>query len=253
MPPPTVTVMISDVDEALRRLVSRDVLRGTKADIAFDAPNKEWAARRQGPALNLYLYDIREDLTRRQVQYEAVRDADGHIVDRRQPPRRFKLAYLVTAWTARPEDEHRLLSGALACFLSSDAVPPDVLPEPLVELDEPLRMTIALPLPNDRAISDVWSALGGELKPSLDLVITAPVPALVPRTQEVGPLVTEEPRIAMVTPDGAGEQAHRKVVRRPSITELPVETEETVAGGRPDSTSGRRFVVKSMPRREPRG
>lgn len=240
--------MISDVDEALRRLVSRDVVKGTKADISFDAPNKDWGARRQGPALNLYLYDIREDLTRRRVQFEEIHNDDGHIVERRQPPRRFKLAYLVTAWTARPEDEHRLLSGALACFLSSDALPPDVLPDVLADLDEPLRVTIGLPLPNDRAISDVWSALGGELKPSLDLIITAPVPALVPRLDEVGPLVLEEPRISVVTPDGAAEGAQRRPLARPSIEELPVETEETVSGGKPGSSSGRRIVVRGIPR-----
>lgn len=240
--------MISDVDEALRELVRRDVLRGTKADIAFDAPNKDWAARRQGPALNLYLYDIREDLLRRRVQFEEIRDDDGRITERRLPPRRFKLSYLVTAWTARPEDEHRLLSAALACFLTSDALPPEVLPEALADLAEPLRMTIGLPLPNDRSISDVWSAMGGELKPSLELVITAPVPALVPRTQEVGPLVTEEPRIALLGPDGTAEHARPKPPQRPSITELAPEIEETIAGGKPDSSAGRRFVVKGVPR-----
>ena len=36
-------------------------------------------------------------------------------------------------------------------------------------------MTVALPPPEDRAFADVWSALGGELKPSLDLVVSVPV------------------------------------------------------------------------------
>ena len=35
-------------------------------------------------------------------------------------------------------------------------------------------LSIALPPPEDRSLADVWSALGGELKPSLDLVISAP-------------------------------------------------------------------------------
>ena len=39
----------------------------------------------------------------------------------------------------------------------------------------PVPMTIALPPPEDRAFADVWSALGGELKPSLDIVVSAPV------------------------------------------------------------------------------
>ena len=42
---------------------------------------------------------------------------------RHLPPRHFKLSYLVTAWTQRPEDEHRLLSALLACFLRHDAMP----------------------------------------------------------------------------------------------------------------------------------
>ena len=36
-------------------------------------------------------------------------------------------------------------------------------------------MTVALPPPEDRSFADVWSALGGELKPSLDVVVSAPV------------------------------------------------------------------------------
>ena len=36
-------------------------------------------------------------------------------------------------------------------------------------------MTIALPPPEDRSFADVWSALGGELKPSLDVVVSAPI------------------------------------------------------------------------------
>jgi hypothetical protein len=36
-------------------------------------------------------------------------------------------------------------------------------------------MTIALPPPEDRAFADVWTALGGELKPSLDVVVSTPL------------------------------------------------------------------------------
>jgi hypothetical protein len=90
--------------------VRRDVLNGANVDISFEAPSKEWSTRRSGPALNLYLYDIHEDLQRRGVQFEEIRNERGLVVERRPPPREFKLSYLVTAWTQRPEDEHRLLS-----------------------------------------------------------------------------------------------------------------------------------------------
>ena len=196
--------MIQEVDESLRALVKREALNGSKAEVAFEAPTKEWSARRNAPTVDLYLYDIREDLERRDMQLREVRGADGFVKNRQPPPRRFKLSYLVTAWTQRPEDEHRLLSTLLACFLSHQKMPPDLLTGSLAELGETVYMNIALPPPQDRSISDVWSALGGELKPSLDLVINAPVP--VNFIQKAGPPVLEEPKFTYVLPDGGSEE-----------------------------------------------
>jgi hypothetical protein len=116
-------------------------------------------------------------------------------------PRVYKLSYLITAWTQRPEDEHRLLSSMLACFLRNDRIPMDWLTGSLAENGWPLDVTIGLPPPEDRALSDVWSALGGELKPSLDLVITTPVD--VERFVEAATLVDAPPRFNW---SGAGDQ-----------------------------------------------
>src|SRR6184192_493589 len=159
--------MIQDVDESLRALVKRDALNGSKADVAFDAPTREWSSRRNTPTVDLYLYDIREDLEQREVMWEAVRGDSGFVTERRPPARHYKLSYLVTAWTQRPEDEHRLLSAVLGCFVRHERLPADVLAGSLTHSELPVYMTIALPPPTDRSLSDVWSALGGELKPSL--------------------------------------------------------------------------------------
>src|SRR2546428_6275217 len=161
--------MIEQVDESLRALLRRDALNGAKVEIAFDAPTKDWASRHNAPTLDLYLYDIREDLERREVMWEDVRDGTGRVTERRPPPRRFKLSYLVTAWTQRPEDEHRILSSALSCFLRNQTMPVDVITGSLVGARLPITLSIALPPPQDRSISDVWSAMVGELKASLDL------------------------------------------------------------------------------------
>jgi hypothetical protein len=191
--------VINEVDESLRRLVLRDAVNGSGVELSFDAPTKEWAARRNTPTINIYLYDIREDLERREVEFEQVRDEGGRVTERRPPPRRYTLSYLVTVWTQRPEDEHRVLATLLACFLKSDRLPTDVLSEGLAAQPYPIRVTVALPPPKDRALADLWSALGGELKPSLDLVVTVPFdtgrvlaagpPVLVPTelvTRELG-------------------------------------------------------------------
>jgi len=200
--------MIQDVDESLRALVKRDALNGSKADVAFDAPTKDWSSRRNTPTVDLYLYDIREDLEQREVMWEDIRgDArDPRLVtERRPPPRRFKLSYLVTAWTQRPEDEHRLLSALLGCFLRHPTMPADALSGALVQARQPIMLNIALPPPQDRSISDVWSALGGELKPSLDLVVNAPFEIKV--GIPAGPPVLEEPKFSFAGQDGETDAA----------------------------------------------
>jgi hypothetical protein len=167
--------VIYEVDEALRALVRRDALPGSDVEVVFDAPTKDWASRRNTPTVDIYLYDIREDLRRRERGMINNYDSGGRVVDRHLPPRYFKLSYLVTAWTQRPEDEHRLLSAILSCFLRHDAIPEDLLAGQLAELAQPVAITVGLPPPEDRGFADVWSALGGELKPSLDVVIATPV------------------------------------------------------------------------------
>ena len=206
--------MIQDVDESLRALVKKDALNGSKADIAFDAPNKEWSSRRNTPTVDLYLYDIREDLEQREVMWEDIHGSPTDprlITERRPPPRRFKLSYLVTAWTQRPEDEHRLLSSVLACFLRHPTMPADALSGALAQARQPILLNIAQPPPQDRSISDVWSALGGELKPSLDLVVNAPFEIKV--AIAAGPPVMEEPRFTFAGPDGESEDAATPAAR----------------------------------------
>src|SRR6202165_1830069 len=206
--------MIQDVDESLRALVKKDALNGSKADIAFDAPNKEWSSRRNTPTVDLYLYDIREDLEQREVMWEEIRGDSRDprfVTERRPPPRRFKLSYLVTGWPQRPEYAHRLLSSLLACFLRHQTMPADALSGTLAESRQPILLNIALPPPQDRSISDVWSALGGELKASLDLVVNAPfeVKVAIP----AGPPVLEEPRFTFAGPDGEAAEGATPAAR----------------------------------------
>jgi hypothetical protein len=196
--------MIHDVDQALRNMIDAEVTNGGGVEISFDAPTKDWSARRSAPTINVFLYDIREDLSRRDLGPQVVRDDRGIVIDRQPPPRRFKLSYLLTAWTQRAEDEHRLLSGLLSLFLQHDAVPQVHLAGSLADFGLPTLFSLALPPGPDRSLSDIWSALGGELKPSLELQVIAPFD---PRRHfETGPPTLEAPRIRL-GPDGADAAA----------------------------------------------
>ncbi len=167
--------MINEVDEAIRSLVKSEVVNGADVEVVFDAPTRDWASRRNKPTIDMYLYDIREDTRRRSAGMIERRNERGIVEERQGLPRFFKLAYLITAWTQRAEDEHRLLSAVLACFLQYDVMPASMLPPLLVDVGYPLGIQIAYPPSEDRQVSDVWSSLGGDLKPSVDLVITLPI------------------------------------------------------------------------------
>jgi len=223
--------MIEVFDETLRELVRREVVNGSQVEIAFDAPTKEWSSRRNAPAVNLYLYDIRDDLARRETMYQEVRDPTGRVTDRRPPVHRFRLSYIVTAWTQRPEDEHRLLSACLACFLRHETLAPAELTGPLAAQPYPVALDVALPPKEDRSIADVWTAMGGELKPSIDLV--AIVPFVVDRHQEPGPPVLETPRLTLTTRRTTASRASRA---GPGTDHDAGDftAEETVSGGSED-------------------
>ncbi|MFJ9846962.1 DUF4255 domain-containing protein [Kitasatospora sp. NPDC101155] len=180
--------MIHEVDEALRLLLAEAGLPERGVEVVFDAPTRDLAARRTAPTVSVFLYGIREETGRRQAGAVAEYDEDGVVVAHRAAPRWFELAYLVTVWTNRPQDEHRLLAEVLQCLTAVDALPARVLTGTLAELGLTVGLDIAGRETGLPSVSDVWSGLGGELRPSIDLRVLAPLPG--GRTP-VGPPVTE--------------------------------------------------------------
>ncbi|MFE3559763.1 DUF4255 domain-containing protein [Streptomyces sp. NPDC059193] len=197
--------MIHEVDEVLARLLNGGALAGSGIEVSFEAPTREWAARRNATAVNAYLYDIREDVARRHRGTVPVKDDRGAVLKRRQPPRWFRLSYLLTAWTKQPKDEHRLLSAALATLLPRELIPADELPGSLRALGLSIPVTVAGLHTEARSLAEIWTALGGELKPSLDLVVTAPFPAYP--EYDAGPPVTEGAAVRVRGLDGSWDDS----------------------------------------------
>src|ERR687886_1035614 len=119
--------MLADLDEAVRALLRRELGRHgfDGVEIAFDAPAKEWSATLSTPTVNLFLYDLREAVDKRPVDWRAGNGANG--AHELRPPLRMEASYAVTAWTRAVEDEHRLLSQVLAIFYAYPDLPEDVL------------------------------------------------------------------------------------------------------------------------------
>ncbi len=238
--------------------MEREALAGTDVEVAFDAPTKDWAARRTAPTVDVYLYDIREDLRRRERGLVNSYDGD-RITSRQLPPRYFKLSYLVTAWTQRPEDEHRLLAALLGCFLRHEALPEDLVTGPLADPGLPVPVTIALPPPEDRSFADVWSALGGELKPSLDIVVIAPTDT--GREFVAAPLITEPMAVDLGGINGQwppdetrrGRLAAHRTIRRTARGRASDAPSGGHSGGKPEANEARARPELARPGSDGRG
>ncbi|GGP76393.1 DUF4255 domain-containing protein [Saccharothrix coeruleofusca] len=208
--------MIHEVDEGIRRLLVDAGVPGGGGELAFDPPTKEWTARRTAPAVSVFLYDIREDRARRSSGSLEVHDDDGVLLGWRGPTRWFVLSYLVTAWTNRPQDEHRLLSQALTCLVRTEKLASRWLTGSLAELGLSVALEAAGPVSEGRAVADLWSALGGELKPAIDLKVTSP---LAGEWTPAGPPVTEGVVLRALPEHAAGEAARRLRYEGPTTAE----------------------------------
>lgn len=198
--------MIDDVDTALRSLLTPQASEHG-AEVSLEAPTREWSARLSQPTLDAYLFDIREDVDLRSVAREAVIE-DNVRVARAFPPRFYRLSYLLTAWTARPEDEHRILADALSVLSVLDVIPQGSLSGWLAEQPRAVRLEVALPLAEDRAMSDLWTALGGEFRLSVEVVVTAPLRVLREESA-LAPLVQQRTVTAKPWPGHGAEKGAR--------------------------------------------
>jgi hypothetical protein len=85
----------------------------------------------------------------------------------------------------------------------------------------PVPLTLALPPPEDRSFADVWSALGGELKPSLDIVVSAPT--WTGRAYPAAPLTQAPPSVSMGGVDDWPPREQSRTAARRQPTDEPDE------------------------------
>lgn len=186
--------MLLDLDESLRSLLRTAPLASGSVRVEFDPPNKDWVARRTAPTLNLFLADLREDTTRRVSNYDINRDRHGVPITRQPADRLFRVAYAITAWTSKPEDDHQLLGSALQLLVANSYIPEDHCIGEIRQLfddGKPVPISVGTPVLSDRLATELWTSIGGQYRPSLTLV--AQLPVAVHRLEKTGPPQTQPP------------------------------------------------------------
>lgn len=178
--------MIEDLDDVIRQLLIREIpIQHNEVDIAFSQPKREWSARLSRPTLNIFLYDIRENLRLRgSQQWLITRHTDGTVTQKRNPVR-VDIHYLITAWASDSDDEHSLLSRTLLALFRLPYMPPELLTRSLQGQPTPVPIQVAQPETLSNT-TDLWNALDNEARPGVILTITI---TMDPYAALVGPMV----------------------------------------------------------------
>ncbi len=188
---------IHDLSETLRRLLADRLNRpGQTVTVTVDSPHKEKA---ELPRVNLFLYQIVPDPTRR----NSLRIPVGPPVDNKQTFAREPLAlnfrYLLTAFAEDGLSEHRLLGESMQLFHEQQSIAEDALYGTLIDSDiRPPRIQLVMQSLDLASINNIWGSNVALLRasvayeasmafiepsgprPSIPLVQHVPYPEVVP-------------------------------------------------------------------------
>ncbi|AOY81874.1 MULTISPECIES: DUF4255 domain-containing protein [Moorena] len=185
--------MIHDLDKTLEELLKGELPPDliSSVTISFATPDKDFSVK---PAINLFLYDVRENLELRNTTWSTER-SNGRATKRRNPVR-VDCSYLITAWSAlttgdgqKPEqEEHQWLGEVMKVLLRHRIIPAAVLQGSLKGMEPPIR-TVSLSQSNLQSLGEFWQAMGGKPRPALNYTLTMAVEVDDP--VDAGTLVTD--------------------------------------------------------------
>lgn len=166
--------MLQDLDETLEQLLTTEIPRIStgEVNISFAAPDRESTTTVIKPTINLFLYDIRENLELRSNDWLVQRQSDGTAL-KYQPPARVDCSYLITV-SSKSNDEHRWLGEVMKVLLRYPKIPAEFLQGSLKEKELPLP-TSALRPPQSQNLSEFWQAMGAKAKAILNYTVTITV------------------------------------------------------------------------------
>lgn len=170
--------MLDDLDSTLEQLFAcelPELQRSTETTvtISFDRPVE--GSIKQKPAINLFLYDVRENLELRTGDWSIQRTQRGSAFKQRAPTR-VDCSYLITAWVASddPQQEHHLLGEVMKLLLRYRTLPAAIL-QGTLKGREPLVVAVGLRPSYLQSPGEFWQVIGGLPKVALNYTVTIPV------------------------------------------------------------------------------
>ena len=165
--------MLNELHNALRQLVhDHGHIDSLDVDVRFETPTAEWMDSLTRPSISFFLFDVQENTEKRETNMQTIR-GNGKA-ERRMPPRRMDLYYMVSVLADEIEDEHQLLWRLLATLMKHQQLPADVLPT-LISSLEP-GVTTRIGDQQERGpLLEIWNSLGAQPRAALCYIVTAPL------------------------------------------------------------------------------
>jgi hypothetical protein len=170
--------MLKDLDETLVELLKQkyptDDIKNSQIDIVFNRPDKDWEGKVTRLTINLFLYDIRENLQLRGNERYLTRN--GTTGTETYAATRMDFTYLISVWskassTVEIEEEHEVLGKVLTTLLSYPILPPEVLQGEIAGQSQPPRAWIAQPEDTPKTW-EFWGSNEWRLKAGISYRVT---------------------------------------------------------------------------------
>jgi hypothetical protein len=156
--------MLQDLDKTLENILrDKGQIPRAAIDIEFEMPTSEWSARLNRPAINIWCFDVRENLKLRSMEKSPV-SYNGTTGVRSLPPRRMDATYLITAWANKPEDEHQLLWRVLAVMKGMRYLRPEDCEGELRFQSHNIPLTVADMSEPKANFTDLWSVVDNQMR-----------------------------------------------------------------------------------------
>ena len=182
--------MINDLSIVLRNILNDPALPEPlqSAQIEFDHPTETYTPTGGLRTINVFLYDIRENVELRNSE-PIVERLNGQARITRAPIR-VECSYLITAWPdgtgqAMFLQEHQLLSQVLQALSRFSTIPPNFLTGTALVGQEPPLPVMTAQAGELKSPSEFWTAMGSRLRPSLTVCATI---SIQPFTADLVPI-----------------------------------------------------------------
>ncbi|NEQ68638.1 MAG: DUF4255 domain-containing protein [Symploca sp. SIO2D2] len=200
--------MLEDLDDTLKFLLKKELPKRWKRKVtfSFDLPVEVKIDATDLAAINLFLYDVRDNLELRTSAYSVARQyqsvPNNQVRVTKLPPKFVDISYLITTFAhdeannigEKVEQEHSLLGEVMKVLLLFPQIPEEYLKGSLQGYDLPVY-TAFMHQNGTKTLGEYWQAMGGKPKAVLNLTVTMPVPMNLEEEEEELPIIKEKPVI----------------------------------------------------------